>query len=182
MALLAQVDALFAAHQDLIYTVCLRWLGDPQLAAEVAQESMLKAYEKLHTFRGEAQFRTWLVRIARYECLNARRKRRDHLTEDGVLEGSEAESHVLQSLHRAEQESVLRAAIDAVLDGTEAEVLHLRYIEQMSVADIDALMQLDLASGARAVLQRSRRKLQAELRRRLRVLGHASSFLRSSKP
>lgn len=180
--LLAEVDRLFATHQDLIYAICLRSTGDPQLAAELAQESLMRAYEKLPTFRGESRFRTWLIGIARYECLNALRKRQDRLAEDGVIDPTDQARPVLSGLHRLERDELVRAASQAVLDPTEQEVIHLRYVEQLPIQEIDRLLSLPQASGARAVLQRCQRKLQREIRRRLAAMGHASSFVRGSMP
>lgn len=180
--ILADVERLFAVHQDLIYVVCLRFIGDPQIAAEAAQDTLMRAYEKLSTFRGESQFRTWLIGIARHECLNRIRRRTDRLTEDGLVEATDPVRSVLSGLHRQERDDLVRAASASVLDATEQEVIHLRYVEQLPIDEIDRLLALPLASGARGVLQRCRRKLQREIRRRLRAMGHASSFVRGSVP
>ena len=172
-----EVDALFATHQDLVYAACLRYLRHPERARDIAQDALLRAYLKLETYRGEARFTTWLVGIARYECLNALRKGRDLLTEDGVLEAEDDARSVLSALRRQEREALLREAAAAVLDDDEQEAVYLRYTEQLPVAQIDAVLQLAAASGARGLLQRCRRKLRAELQRRLAALGHGASFL-----
>jgi len=177
---LQRQDALFAAHQDLVYATCLKYVGRPELARDLAQDAMLKACQKLAGFRGEAKFSTWLVAIARYECLNALRKRGDHLTTDGVVEASDPAASVLSGLRRSEREAVLLDVAAEVLDEEEQRVVWLRYAENLPLSRIDELCPTDAASGARGVLQRCKRKLSRALRARLEELGHGSSFFRGS--
>ncbi|MCA9488287.1 MAG: sigma-70 family RNA polymerase sigma factor [Myxococcales bacterium] len=179
-ALVAEVDALFAAHQDLVYAACLRFVPQPERAAELAQETLLKAWQKLPAFRGESRFSTWLIGIARYECLNARRKASELLVDDGVVDPRDEGVSVLAELRLHERESLLREASTAVLDPTEQACIELRYVELMDLQTIDEVLELTSKSGARGVLQRCKRKLGTELRRRLEALGHGSSFLRAS--
>jgi RNA polymerase sigma-70 factor (ECF subfamily) len=51
-------------HGDVVYSVLVRLTGSPDLSDELAQETFVRAYEKLGTFRAEAGLRTWLVQIA----------------------------------------------------------------------------------------------------------------------
>ncbi len=178
--LLAVAEALFSAHQDRVYALCLRFTGNPESARDLAQDSMLRAFQKLPGFRGDAQFSTWLLAITRYECLNYLRKRRDHLTDDGVIDVQDPARSVLGALRQAERDSLLRDAAAAVLDPIEQEAVHLRYVEHLPLARITELLELDAASGARGLLQRCKRKLGRELRRRLAELGHGSSFVQRS--
>ena len=176
----ARLDALFAAHQGRIQSVCLRFVGDPEQAKELAQEAMLTAYDKLPEFNGQAKFGTWLYAIARNKCLNAITKRRDLLADDGVIDPTDPTHPVLVSLRRHEREELVRQAASAVLSPLEQEAVHMRYVEQVPQERITVLLGLDAASGARGLLQRCRRKLNREIRRRLVDLGHGSSFVRGT--
>jgi DNA-directed RNA polymerase specialized sigma subunit len=80
-------------------------------------------------------------------------------------------------MRRRERDALLEAACDAVLDATEQEVLHLRYVENVGVDEITQLVGIVDKSGARGVLQRCKRKLRAELARRLAEAGHGESLL-----
>jgi RNA polymerase sigma-70 factor, ECF subfamily len=62
-------DQLVRRYMGDVYSVTARVLGDPELAQDAAQEALINALRALHTFRGDASFRTWLLRIA----LNAAR-------------------------------------------------------------------------------------------------------------
>src|SRR5256886_4860084 len=75
---------LVERHQRQLYRLALRMTGSEADAQEVLQEAFLNAYQKLPNFRGEAQFSSWLYRIAANSALmRLRRKRRapDALTD-----------------------------------------------------------------------------------------------------
>src|SRR5437016_12437172 len=68
---------LVARHQRQLYRLALRMTGSEADAQEVLQEAFLNAFQKLPNFRGEAQFSSWLYRIAANSALmRLRRKRR----------------------------------------------------------------------------------------------------------
>ena len=56
--------ALVDRHGGVVYSVLRRLAGDPDLADELAQETFVRAFEGLESFRGESLVRTWLVQIA----------------------------------------------------------------------------------------------------------------------
>lgn len=176
------VDARFAAEQDGVYRFCLRLVGEPQLARELAQETFLTAYRRLGTYNGSGSFRSWLLGIARFKCLRALEKHTDALTTDGILEAADPERGVYNDLRRSEQEEVLAAASAAVLDPTEQEAVYLRYTQNLGQEQITQVLGLTTKSGARGLLQRCRNKLRKELRRRLEEIGHSSSFFHDSQP
>jgi len=72
----AAFDALVHQHSARVFRLALRMLGHRQDAEDVQQETFLRAYRKLHSFRGEAAFSTWLYSIASRLCLSRRRARR----------------------------------------------------------------------------------------------------------
>jgi len=82
------LGVLVERHQARVYNLCLRVLGDPDEAADAAQDSFVTAIRKLHTFRGEAAFTTWLHRVTVNACYDSlRRKRRRPLLHVVVDEG-----------------------------------------------------------------------------------------------
>src|SRR5580704_3887300 len=147
-------------------------------AEDAAQETMIKAYRNLHLFRGDSQFRTWVLSIARNEGLGRLRKaetrREDSL--DALME-SEAGDFTpavltswrevpLEALERMELGALLRKAIEG-LPGIYRNVVLLREIEGMDVRETAAA--LGIAEGAVKVrLHRARALLQRELAPRLK--------------
>lgn len=73
----AAFATLVERHQRQVYRLALRMTGSEADAQEILQEAFLNAYQKLPLFRGEAQFSSWLYRIAANSALmRLRRKRR----------------------------------------------------------------------------------------------------------
>mgnify|MGYP001764798167 CR=1 FL=1 len=73
-------ERLYRANVDRIFSVCVRMVGDRGKAEELTQDAFVRAWEKLGTFRGDAQFSTWLHRLAVNVVLNDREsegRRRD---------------------------------------------------------------------------------------------------------
>lgn len=66
--------ALYTAHSGRVYSVVRRMVGDDHLAEDVSQDAWLRAFEKLHLFRGESSFGTWMHRLAVNAALNRLRR------------------------------------------------------------------------------------------------------------
>src|ERR1700736_5387832 len=86
--------SLYTEHSRAIYYLVLRFLGDPDKAADAMHDVFLKAFRKLDQFRGEASWRTWLYRIAINHCRNLQQSWNErHMVsnaEDYVFEGAPA--------------------------------------------------------------------------------------------
>jgi RNA polymerase sigma-70 factor, ECF subfamily len=66
--------ALVQRHQGVVYRFLLSRVGDEDRAADLAQDTFLKALRSLPQFRGDASFRSWLLAIARNEMLGGHRQ------------------------------------------------------------------------------------------------------------
>lgn len=172
-----EVDQLFAEEHERLLWACQRLTGNAEKASDLAQETCLTAYGKLHEFRAEGSFHGWLYGIARFKWMREHAKKRDLLAEDGVLEAMDPASGALRGLREQEREELLVAASRAVLDEQEQEAVYLRYVENVDVDRITELLDISDKSGARGLLQRCRRKLGRELQRRLEELGHGTSLI-----
>lgn len=71
---LTAYDELMQRYEKKVYALCFRMAGNPDDAADLAQEAFLKAFRALPSFKGESQFSTWLYRIVANTCLDERRK------------------------------------------------------------------------------------------------------------
>jgi RNA polymerase sigma-70 factor (ECF subfamily) len=80
----AAFEALVRQHQRMIHSLTFRMTGSDADAEDLAQETFIRAYAQIGTFRGSAKFSTWLYRIALNTCLNWRQSeaRRFHLHAD----------------------------------------------------------------------------------------------------
>ena len=68
-------EALYSANVGRIYALCLRMTSNVAEAEELTQEAFIRAWQKLDTFRGTANFSTWMHRVAANVVLSRRRKR-----------------------------------------------------------------------------------------------------------
>jgi len=57
-------EDLYRLHSRRVYAVCLRMVTDPTEPEDLTQEAFLLLFRKIHTFRGESDFPTWLQRLA----------------------------------------------------------------------------------------------------------------------
>lgn len=84
----AAIEQLVSNYLADVYAVTLRLLGDADLAQDAAQDAMVNAVNALDRFRGDASFRTWLIRIAvnAARTIGRRRSRRREVSLDVVAE------------------------------------------------------------------------------------------------
>jgi len=66
--------ALYSAHCGRVYSVVRRMVGDDHLAEDVSQDAWVRAFQKLHLFRGDSSFGTWMHRLAVNAALNRLRR------------------------------------------------------------------------------------------------------------
>ena len=111
---------LFEAHKDRVYSIALRYSGDPAAAMDIAQESFLKVLGSIQEFRGEAGFESWLYRIVVNTCLDYQRRGRRLMPCLGeLIEAVSAHSEtVLHRLMRAEVEDDVQTDRRRVIAGT----------------------------------------------------------------
>jgi RNA polymerase sigma-70 factor (ECF subfamily) len=163
-------------HGD-IYALLYRLTEDPEEARDLTQETFLQAFRHLASFRGDADLRTWLYRIAVNQARNRwrwwKRRRRDRTVSldapvsEGAdaplsagLAGGEGLDPERQALAR-EREMALHAALKS-LSRPYREVIVLRDIEGLSYEEVAATLDLNVGT-VKSRLNRGR----TELRRRL---------------
>ena len=173
-----QVDAfdeLVARYQDRVFNTLVRMCGSQQEAEDLAQETFLKAFRALASFRQGAKFYTWLFRIAVNTGFSRRRqevRRRSHegarldpggggngdseLSAEAVIPERQ-ESDPAQQLEREQLRARVRQGL-AEIDEEYRRILVLRDIEGM---DYDSIAEtLDITTAAvKSRLHRARAEL-----------------------
>jgi RNA polymerase sigma factor (sigma-70 family) len=84
------LEKLIRRHQDWIYNIALRMVFNPDEAADVTQEVLIKIITKLDSFRSRSAFRTWAYRIAVNHVLNMKKSRGEALHTDSFSKYSKA--------------------------------------------------------------------------------------------
>ncbi len=141
-------EQLAAPLERQVYFTCLHMMGNPQDAEDCAQEALLKAFRKLDSFRGDAQFSTWLYTLAARTCLDALRKRReafslDALAEDG-FEIPDEQAEIFLRLEEKERKAALRQAISQLPADFRAAVV---LVDLQGLPYREAARALDIPEG-----------------------------------
>lgn len=162
-----------------IYFLLFSLLKNEADAEDAAQETVIKVYTNLHLFRGDAQFRTWVLSIARNEGLGRLRKlntrKEDSLDAETDEQTGDYTPAILTSwreipaeeLERKELGEILRAAIERLPENYR-NVVVLRDIEEMDIRETAAALGISEGS-VKVRLHRARAMLQKELAPRLKA-------------
>jgi RNA polymerase sigma-70 factor (ECF subfamily) len=139
-------NALVRLYEGRVYNLCYRMLGDPDSAADAAQDAFLSAFRNLRSFRG-GSFRSWMLRIATNTCYDAlrARKRRTAISLDMDAD-EEDDSSPLQIADPAESPAdfaLRRELAEAIQHGLGALPDEQRVI--LILSDIEGLAYEEIA-------------------------------------
>ena len=156
----ALVNELFARHYERVARWCLRFTGDRESAADLAQDVFLKAHRHLDSFKGHSRFSTWLYTIIRNESISRLQRQSPPADGDAVLEEIAAIEPAPDELaQRSQRADRLKRFLATTLDALERRVFVLHYGDGMPLEAISRLLRLDNASGAKAYIVSARRKV-----------------------
>jgi RNA polymerase sigma-70 factor (ECF subfamily) len=155
-------EILVERHEAVVRRVAGRIVG-PGNADDVAQDALLRAFHRLHQFRSESPFRSWLLRITHNAALNHLERERIR-GEEPDQDAPEAPSHrtPADELERSERSDRLAGKL-LLLSPAHRSVLVLRDLEGLSYDEIADVTDTPLGS-VKARLHRARRELIEILR------------------
>lgn len=140
---------------DRVYSLLRHLCGCPETSSDLAQQTFVRAWQSLDTFRGESSLGTWLHRIAYHEYLHWRRDRREHALLDQLPEMADRKAS-------APWEAVLlRGALDE-LSPEQRDAFLLRHVSGLSVAEV-AVLQNVPPGTVKSRLFAARQRLRALL-------------------
>jgi RNA polymerase sigma-70 factor (ECF subfamily) len=157
-------DELIRLHSARLFRMLVRLLGSSADAEEVAQEALLKAWRALPRFRGEAQFSTWLYRIAVNEGkrrLGQDARRRTLPIDDIVDDVPDLAEGPAALAESAEVEAYLEQCIAELPAHYRAAVV-LRDVEGLTNEEAAELLELDLRNF-KSRLHRGRMAIRRQL-------------------
>lgn len=144
-------EQLVLTYQTQIYHLCYRMLGNAEDAADMTQETFLKAWRSLDGFHFESAFSTWLYRLASNCCLDFLRSQKRRPTVSLVMEDAEGEEQAYEPADEApspeeqaifqEEKNEINIAMQA-LDEEQRQVLTLRVVNDLSYAQIADILSL----------------------------------------
>jgi RNA polymerase sigma-70 factor (ECF subfamily) len=135
--------ALYRRHRDWVVNLAFRWTGDRDTALDVLQETFLYFAKKFPGFRLTAKVQTFLYPVVRNLSINARQKLQRYVTGDSAEKklADEAAPPAPSGSGREE----LQAAL-AGLSEEHREVLLLRFVDGLSLAEISDAMEIPLGT------------------------------------
>lgn len=166
----AAYNGLVQRYQRQVYNLAYRMLGNAEDAGDLVQDTFLRAYGALASFRQDASFLTWLYKIASNLCIDQLRSRKAKgaLSLDVELEEGREPSADTRSC--SPEDTAVRGAVQdvvqrAILNLPEKyrAVVVMRHLHDMSVDEI--ARDLDLPTGTvKTHLFRAREMLRGRLR------------------
>ncbi len=157
---------LFEEFATPIYNYALRMVGDPDRAADVAQDTFIKAYRKLDQLTDEAAAKSWIYRIATNTAIDDMRRRRFTVPMGGDDDPSQPEradagpGPEAQVLGGMVDERIQRALL--ALRPNHRQALLLSDVEDMSAQEIGAVMGMSYGA-VRTLLCRARGQMRRAL-------------------
>jgi len=156
---------LINKYKNMAYTLAIKIVKNAEDAEEVAQDSFLKAFQKLDSFKGESKFSTWLYAIVYRNAISKIRKKSISTTniDTFVIENhsTDLEFPQLEAIKNGEQKLYVAKAVDN-LPEMDALLITLFYLNENSVEEIEKITNLT-KTNIKVKLFRARKKLFNEL-------------------
>ena len=148
---------IYQLYYLAMYNTSLRIVRDPDDAEDVMQESFLKAFAKLKTYRGEVSFGAWLKRIVINKALDFLRLKKERLSLDEVGEIEEIPDNPPETMEVAYQAETIKRAIYSLPEGYRI-VLSLILLEGYDHEEVSEILNISNATS-RTQYHRAKKKL-----------------------
>lgn len=157
---------LYRLHAHAAWQLAFSICKNKNIAEEAVQNAFLSAFHYLQTFRQDSSFKTWLLRIVFNESIRMQKLERKYQWQDIVTNeyGEEnlqvTASSSSSSLHKKETKEQVENILSK-LNEKEALVLHLFYLEEMSIKEIVEIVGYT-ESNVKVILHRARKNFKFE--------------------
>jgi len=185
-------EQLVLSYQERVYALSFRLAGNHTDAQDLAQEAFVKAYQRLGSFRGEADFGTWLHKITVNTWLNIKRQQKEEplsldeplKTDDGEISrtavSDDVEGDPEESFARKELQELVWKALNSLNEEFRV-VIVLREMEGYSYEEIASMMNCSLGT-VKSRLNRARRLLREKVTVLLRESEAKETIPKASLP
>ena len=154
-------NEIMRIHENRVFSVCLRIMGDREKALDATQETFLTAFRKAHQFKGNAAVGTWIYRIAVNTCYDQLRKQKRRPSEPMPDYLDPADHKAQDAVESAGVRPELREALDSLPPEFRAAVV-LSDVEGMSLPDAAEVLGVPVGTVKSRVF-RGRRLLAKHL-------------------
>ncbi|HEX3112213.1 MAG TPA: sigma-70 family RNA polymerase sigma factor [Candidatus Eisenbacteria bacterium] len=159
---------LVSRYESKVYSLALKMVRNPEDAEDVLQDTFLRAYRGIKSFKGNSTFSTWIYRITANSALMRLRKRQ--LPTVSIDDADEREAPIniadwapgpVEQMLNQETQAAMTEAIEA-LPPEFRQVFVLRDIEELSNAEVAEILDLSVAA-VKSRLHRARLKVRNRL-------------------
>lgn len=158
---------LVERYKDMVFSLAYKMLKSREEAEEVSQDTFIKAFKSLQSFKGDSKFSTWLYKIAYRNCLDALKKRKLKYNTDTIDEVTihkiKSTDDILEGIERKERARVMEECLDK-LPEDERSLLWMFYFEELSLKEIITVTDLS-ESNLKVKLHRARKRLLTVVQR-----------------
>ncbi len=154
---------LYERYSERVYNTALSFTKNEEEAEEITQETFVKVYKKVLTFRMESSLNTWIYRIAVNTSLNYLKKRKRFLFFKNSLSPTQTIDfeHPGVLLENKENAAALYKVLDR-LPTNQKTAFILSYIEELPRQEVADIMETSL-KAVESLLQRAKRNMRSEL-------------------
>ena len=161
-------EALILSCQGKAYSMAYRYFNNPEDAMDALQESFLKIYRSLGTFKGESSFQTWVYRIVANTCCDMLRKKKARITTESLVKMDGEDEYTLEIMDESmgpEERAIHQEMTGYILHCLEKlpleqkEIIVLRDIQGFSYEDIAEILKINPGT-VKSRISRARMKLR----------------------
>ena len=164
----AAFDFIYKHYCGRVYALCLRMLHDPVEAEDLVQEVFIQLFRKIHTYRGESAFSTWLHRLtANLVLMHLRRKKPISISLDEIDGSDEGDDRPQKEIGAPDPR--LTGLVDRVTLQSAIEQLPRGYREIFTLYDVQGYNHREIAKILGRSVGNSKSQLH-KARKRLREL------------
>ena len=163
--------AIMEKYQNLVFGMAYNILSDYQDAEDAAQDTFVKAYKSISSFKGQSAFTTWLYVICKNSCNDILRKRQKHSQVMSIDSDDSDDSPIREiksdkptpeeQAELNETQKIVREAINS-LKNEYKEVLVLSDMQQLSYDEVSAILKIPVGT-VKSRLNRARNALRKKL-------------------
>lgn len=156
---------LYDRYSDKVYGKCILMVKDLNIAQDLTQDVLVKAFTKLNTFKGKSSFSTWLYQVTYTHCIDYIRKHKNIYTEELVEENYEELQGSDAGIDDIHEKILLEMKINHVkqilgeLKAEERSLILMKYQDNMSIAELSETLKLG-QSAIKMKLKRTRDKIR----------------------
>jgi RNA polymerase sigma factor (sigma-70 family) len=157
------LGALYERYYKKVYHKCLSFTKNPDIAFDLSQDILLKAFGKINTFKGNSSFSTWLFVITNNHCIAFLRKTKNIYFEnlDSYINMQQEEPDFEDRIIYEHKEQILEEQLQQISE-TERKMLVLKYQHNYSITELQRIFNMK-ASAVKMRLFRAKYKMGQKL-------------------